>query len=144
MRIFTLTSGKTIIHVNFLFIPIIIASSINSALLNLAEIDETDKIVGTWVYQRNDYNKREYSKNKKLKKKKSGFTFSSNGSLTVREYSGSCCGCPPGEYYNYNGTWDRLTDSTLKVNYFDNKPNSETLLIINLTDTKLNMKTLEK
>lgn len=58
-----------------LFISILIAFTTSSVSTDLTEITVADKIVGSWIYDQEIYHEIEYVKNKKLKKKHSGFTF---------------------------------------------------------------------
>ncbi|EZH75249.1 hypothetical protein ATO12_00290 [Aquimarina atlantica] len=91
---------------------LILAGSFNT----VSEFDLENKLIGNWSYYSDNNESGVWTKVDKLDLTKSGLEFKEKGELIVRMNSGSC-GTPPITYKNYNGTWKKISDSTLVLTH---------------------------
>ena len=72
-----------------------------------------------------------------------GLKFMENGEIIVRQNAG-LCGTPPISYANFVGTWESLSDSTLRINYPSNVLGRRVVewQIVELSSDKLKVKVL--
>ncbi|CAN5366759.1 hypothetical protein BH09BAC5_BH09BAC5_12140 [soil metagenome] len=74
------------------------------------------QLIGTWVYSEYKDELLYYEKKNKFEKDKSGIEFKEGGKIIKRQ-NASWCGTPPITYANYDGTWEKSSDSTLTIIY---------------------------
>jgi hypothetical protein len=77
-------------------------------------VDPDNLLIGTWVYTgfHNNYNV--YKRSLSFEDKHC-YQFNIDGTLQERNIAG-WCGTPPVSYNNYDGTWNFLNDSIVKIN----------------------------
>lgn len=78
--------------------------------------EETNKLVGVWVYSKYDNQISEFVKKQDFEKDQPGIQFEAGGKLVKRQNVG-WCGTPPITYGNYDGHWKINPDSSLTVKY---------------------------
>lgn len=76
----------------------------------------SDKLCATWVYSGFEDGCRKFVKSRKFKRKKSGISFKTDGTLKKRQNVG-WCGTPPITYGNFNGTWNRISKTRIIIHY---------------------------
>lgn len=104
---------KTLLNYLILFILLLIVFSCKQNNVNV--IQPNDMLIGTWVFSSYENETITMLKADSLEKDSAGYIFYVNSSLVERKNSG-WCGTPPIAYGNFNGSWQRISDSTINVN----------------------------
>jgi hypothetical protein len=105
-----------------------------------APVKIDDEIIGAWVFSKYEDGLRHYVKKNKLAKDKAGIEFKSDGKFIIRQ-NVSWCGTPPITYGNYEGVWEKGSDSTLLITYEEHgKKCREEWLVSSFEKEKLVMK----
>ncbi|MHB1276765.1 MAG: hypothetical protein ACYC1Q_00020 [Bacteroidia bacterium] len=110
-------------------------------LISLRESgDIKDDLIAVWIYSDSENDVLNYKKHDKFKDDEPGIEFKKNGILKKRQNVG-WCGTPPVTYRNYDGSWERTSDSTLtiKYDYWGGKA-EEDWLIVEMTAENLKIK----
>ncbi len=83
---------------------------------NETAVINNNELIGTWVYSTYKDDLLYYKKKNNLKKDNAGIEFFKSGKLIKRQNE-SGCGTPPITYKNFNGSWEKKTDSTISLTY---------------------------
>ncbi len=104
------------------------------------ESTKFDFLIQKWVYKNYEKGKFIYESNRKFKKDKAGIEFKENGTIIKQQNSG-WCGTPPIEYENVTGTWKKISDSLIVLEYKNwAGSNKDTMKIIEISKSKLTLK----
>jgi len=96
-----------------------------------------DNLEGTWVYRSYENDVYTMEKSLSLENDNSGLVILGNRKLIERKNVGFC-GTPPVVYDNYEGNWESLSDTKLKINvgYWGGTENY-TMEIVSVTNSLL-------
>lgn len=99
-----------------------------------------DNLEGTWVYRSSHEDVITMEKSNSLENDNSGLVILDNGNFIERKNIGFC-GTPPVVYDNYEGNWESLSDTKLKitVGYWGGTENF-TMDIVSVTNSVLKFK----
>jgi hypothetical protein len=77
---------------------------------------KNEALIGSWVYSHQENDMVFYKKKNHPGKHKPGIEFKNDGKIINRK-NGSWCGTGPVKYTDYEGTWEKRTDSTVTLIY---------------------------
>jgi hypothetical protein len=99
-----------------------------------------DELLGPWVYSGSKDELSLFKKKNKLEKNKSGIEFKADGKFVQRQ-NVSWCGTPPITYGNFDGTWEKNSDSTVLITYqYHNEIRREELQVFSLHKNRMIVK----
>jgi hypothetical protein len=78
------------------------------------ETDDVDEICGTWIWQGVSGDTTVLRLTDMLEPDKYGLVFNTDSTLVERKNTG-WCGTPPISYANFDGTWERASESLLDI-----------------------------
>jgi hypothetical protein len=84
--------------------------------VSIEETEQEISIEKAWVGEQTDGNIYCYKKATDINKNIYGFQFLKNGDLKVRQKVGSC-GTEPAMYETVSGSWNKTSDSTIRLEY---------------------------
>ena len=106
---------------------------------NKTESKSSEYLFQKWVFENFKSDKVTYESKRKFHKHKPGIEFKENGIISKKQNS-SWCGTEI-EYETVSGTWKKISDSLLAIEYENwNGKNKDTLQIVKLTKSKLIIK----
>ncbi|MDW5289627.1 hypothetical protein [Formosa sp. PL04] len=124
-----------IINYIAIFSLIVIFSS-----FQITSLKTSDLLFQKWVYEGYQNGNLLYESQLDFTEDKAGIEFKNNGTLSLKQNSGSC-GTPPITYKTISGTWKNISDSILEIEYKNwSGLTKDTLQIVNVSKTKLTLK----
>jgi hypothetical protein len=125
---------KTPKYISILLLFVVFAS------FQITESKTSSFLYQKWIYKDYQNGNLVYESKRKFKKDKRGIEFKENGTI-MRKQNSSWCGTPPIDYEIVAGTWKKISDSIIEIEYKNwGGIKKDTLQIIKLSKSELTLK----